>query len=105
MVKTIEKLVKDAVKANKYKCGTKEVLQSIKGSRLIIVSNSVDLDSKSKFQSQSGSSNVPLYQFDGNSIKLGRLCNKPFRISVIALRTGTDTEINSVLSDKGKRES
>ena len=42
MVKAIEKVVKDAMSAHKYKSGTKEVLQSIKGSKLIILSNSLD---------------------------------------------------------------
>ena len=42
MVKTIEKVIKDAMNANKYKSGTKEVLQSMKGSKLIILSNSLD---------------------------------------------------------------
>ena len=42
MAKAIEKVVKDAVSAHKYKSGTKEVLQSIKGSKLIILSNSLD---------------------------------------------------------------
>ena len=102
MVKIIEKVLKDAVNANKYKCGTREVLGSMKGSKLIMLSNSLKPESRSKLEEQAKSANVPLYVFDGNSFKLGKLCNKPFRISVLALKSGTDAEINSILSDVTK---
>ena len=41
-MKTLEKVIKDAIAADKYKSGVKEVLQSVKGSKLIIVSKSID---------------------------------------------------------------
>lgn len=103
MVKAIEKVVKDAMSAHKYKSGTKEVLQSVKGSKLMILSNSLDSKNRSHLEELAKSANVPLYQFNGNSLQLGKLCNKPFRISVIALKGGTDAAINSVFSDKEKK--
>jgi large subunit ribosomal protein L30e len=102
MAKTIDKVLKDALGANKYRFGTKEVLQSIKGSKLIILSTSVESENRSKIEEQAKSSNVPVYAFDGNSFKLGKLCNKPFRISIIALKGGTDTQISSILSEATK---
>jgi len=102
MAKTIDKVLKDALSANKYRFGTKEVLQSIKGSKLIILSTSVESGNRSKLEEQAKSSNVPVYAFDGNSFKLGKLCNKPFRISIIALKGGTDTQISSILSEATK---
>jgi len=99
MVKIIEKVLKEAVNANKYRCGTREVLRSMKGSKLIMLSNSLKSESRSKLEEQAKSANIPLYVFDGNSFKLGKLCNKPFRISALALKSGTDAEINSILSD------
>jgi len=102
MAKAIEKVVKDAVSAHKYKSGTKEVLQSIKGSKLIILSNSLDSKNRLHLEELAKSSSVPLYQFNGNSLQLGKLCNKPFS-SVIALKSGTDAAINSIFSDKEKK--
>lgn len=99
MVKALDKVLKDAVTANKYKCGTKQVLHSIKGSKLIILSNTISPNFRSKIESEANQENVPLYSFDGNSFRLGKLCNKPFRINVIALKSGTDAQINSILSD------
>jgi len=105
MVKTLDKVIKDAISANKYKCGTKQVLRSIKGSKLIVLSNSISPNFKSKIESDANQENVPIYPFDGNSFRLGKLCNKPFRINVIALKSGTDAQINSILSDIQLKES
>jgi large subunit ribosomal protein L30e len=102
MAKIMDKVLKDALNANKYRCGTKEVLKSVKGSKLIILSSSVEAENRSKIEEQAKSSNVPVYAFDGNSFKLGKLCNKPFRISIIALKGGTDTQISSILSETTK---
>jgi large subunit ribosomal protein L30e len=108
MVKTIDKLLKDAIIANKYKCGTREVLQSIRGSKLIVLSGTVRSNVRSKIESEAKQDNVPVYPFDGNSFRLGKLCNKPFRINAIALKAGTDAQIDSILSDiqaKGPKSS
>jgi large subunit ribosomal protein L30e len=105
MVKILDKVVKDAIAANKYKCGTKQVLRSIKGSKLIVVSNTIPSDFRSKIESEANKENVPVFPFDGNSFRLGKLCNKPFSINVIALKSGTDAQINSVLSDIQLKES
>ena len=43
MVKVLNKVIKDLVAPGKYKCGLKEVLPSIKASKLLILSNSVPL--------------------------------------------------------------
>ena len=99
MVKTLDKVLKDAITANKYKCGTKEVLRSIKGSKLIVLSNTVSSNLRSKIESEANHENIPIYPFDGNSFRLGKLCNKSFRINAIALKSGTDAQISSILSD------
>ncbi|HEX6067505.1 MAG TPA: ribosomal L7Ae/L30e/S12e/Gadd45 family protein, partial [Nitrososphaera sp.] len=66
-MKSLEKLVKDAVAADKYKSGTKEVLQVAKNSKLIVVSKSLDAGDRSKLDEQAKSANVAVYEFDGNS--------------------------------------
>jgi large subunit ribosomal protein L30e len=99
MVKTFDKVLKDSITSNKYKCGTKEVLRSIKGSKLIVLSNTIPSNIRSKIESEASQENVPIFRFDGNSFRLAKLCNKPFRINAIALKSGTDSQINSILSD------
>lgn len=101
-MKTIEKVIKDAVAANKYKSGLREVLQSAKGSKLVIVSKSVDAEGRARINEQVKSSGVAIYEFNGNSVQLGKLCNKPFRITAIAIKSATDAEIAAVMAERGK---
>jgi large subunit ribosomal protein L30e len=99
-MKTLEKLIKDAVGANKYKSGVKEALQSIKGSKLIIVSRSIAPEDMEKLKEQTESANVALYEYPGTSVQLGKLCNRPFRITAIAIKSGTADEISTLLAEK-----
>jgi len=99
-MRTLEKVIKDAVVADKYKSGVKEVLQSVKGSKLIIVSKSIDPDDRKKLEEQAKSTNVAIYEYSGNSVQLGKLCNKPFRITTMAIKSGTPEEISAIVSEK-----
>ena len=105
MVKTLEKIIKNAIAENKYKSGTKEVLQSMKGSKLIVMSKSLARNDGLKLEEEAKSSNIPIYWFQGNSVQLGKLCNKPFRISILSLKSVSDEEINSIISNPSKEGS
>jgi large subunit ribosomal protein L30e len=100
-MKALEKVIKDAVAADKYKSGFKEVLQSVKGTKLIIVSKSIDSADRAKLEEQAKTANVAVYEYPGTSVQLGKLCNKPFRITAIALKSGTAAEIDAIMSEKG----
>ena len=100
-MKALEKAIKDAVTADKYKSGVKEVLQSVKGAKLIIISNSIDSAQKAKLEEEAKTANTSVYEYAGTSMQLGKLCNKPFRITAIALTIGTATDIEAIMSEKG----
>ena len=99
-MKALEKVIKDAVAADKYKSGIKEVLQSVKGSKLIIVSKSIGADDRVKLEEQAKTASVALYEYPGTSVQLGKLCNRPFRITAIAINSGTTAEIEAIMSGK-----
>jgi len=102
-MKALEKVIKDAVVADKYKSGVKEVLQSVNGMNLIIVSKSIDSDDRTKLEEQAKSANVAVYEYHGTSMQLGKLCNKPFRITAIGIKSGTAAEIEAIMSEKEAR--
>ncbi|MFL6497790.1 MAG: ribosomal L7Ae/L30e/S12e/Gadd45 family protein [Nitrososphaera sp.] len=97
-------MIKDAIAADKYKSGVKEVLQSVKGSKLIIVSKSLESEYRQKLEEQAKSTNVAIYEYSGTSVQLGKLCNKPFRVSAIAIKSGTADEISAIISEKKDKE-
>jgi len=52
---------------------------------------------------EANAAKVPTLQFDGNSVQLGRLCNKTFRISTISLKVGNDNDIQELLNEFGNK--
>lgn len=99
-MRALDKLIKDSVASGKYKKGASEVLRFTKGSRLILLSDSVSNGIRSSIEDQARSFGVPVLKFHGSSVMLGRACNRPHRISVLSIRTGTEEEIQNVLSEK-----
>lgn len=100
LLKALEKLIKEAVASGKYKKGAKEVMKFAKGSKLILVSDSVSDGNRASIEDQVKSLGIPVLKFNGTSVSLGRACNRPHRISVLSVRTGTEEEIRNILSEK-----
>jgi ribosomal protein L30E len=96
-MKNLEKIIKDAKSSNKYKEGVKEVRANVKGSKLIIVSNSLRNTDKQFLEKTCKELKVPLYFYTENSIKLGRLFNRPYRISAVALKSVADEDVSALL--------
>lgn len=96
-MKNLEKIIKEAKSSKKYKEGIKEVKSNIKGAKLIIVSTSVNSADKQLLETSSKEYKVPIYYYGENSIKLGRLFNKPYRISTVALKGVSEEDISTLL--------
>ena len=100
MGKLLEKALKDALGENKCVLGVKQVLQSIKNAKLVIISKSVSEESLKKIQSSTGEK-VSTLQFDGTSVALGKLCGTQFRISAASLSSIPDSNIKAILKESG----
>ncbi|MGI9567167.1 MAG: ribosomal L7Ae/L30e/S12e/Gadd45 family protein [Nitrosopumilus sp.] len=99
MSKILEKLLKDALKEEKLTMGTKQVLNSVTNSKLIVLSQSVKKEMFEQIESDAKKEKIPLVNFHGTSVALGRLCGLQFRISTISFTSITDTNIKSILKD------
>jgi len=99
MSKTLEKSLKDALKENKLTMGAKQVLGSVKNSKLVVLSQSVEKEMFEKIESDAKKEKIPLVNFQGTSVALGRLCGLQFRISTISFTSITDASIKSILKD------
>lgn len=104
MSKLLEKSLKDAQKEDQLTMGTKQVLNSIKNSKLIVLSQSVSQEMVEKIESDAKKQKVPLVNFQGTSVALGRLCGLQFRISTISFTSITDANIKSILKDTEAEE-
>ncbi len=104
MSKLLEKSLKDARKEDQLTFGTKQVLHSLKNSKLIVLSQSISKEMVEKIESDAKKEKVPLVNFQGTSVALGRLCGLQFRISTISFTSITDANIKSILKDTEAEE-
>lgn len=94
--KELSRVLRLAIKTGKCVIGIKQVSQSVKGARLIILSS---LQSSSKILELCKLNSVPLIVYKGSSIKLGQLCGKPFKISAIAIKSPGEADLTNLLKD------
>jgi len=105
MSKILEKALKDALKEDKITMGAKQVLNSLKNSKLIVLSQSVEKEMFEKIESDAKKEKIPYVNFQGTSVALGRLCGLQFRISTLSFTSLTDANIKSILKDTETEES
>ena len=104
MSKILEKALKDALKEDKITMGSKQVLSSVKNSKLIVLSQSVRKETVEKIQTTAQKEKIPFVNFQGTSVALGRLCGLQFRISTLSFSSLTDASIKSILKDTETEE-
>jgi len=85
------------LRTGKCEIGLKEVLESIKGSKLLILSSSVKNDVRESMQSEAARLKVPVTVLNIPSSKLGRLCGKPFPISALSIRSPGEASIAAIM--------
>ncbi len=104
MSKILEKSLKDALKEEKLTMGARQVLNSVKNSKLIVLSQSIKKEMLEQIESNAKKEKIPLVNFQGTSVALGRLCGLQFRISTISFTSITDANIKSILKDTEAEE-
>jgi len=85
---TLSKQIKDAIKNEKLIIGSRTVLKNLKNEMLdsvVYASNYPDgmIKDLNHYSKVSG---VKLEEFNGNSVQLGELCGKPFRILIVGVK-------------------
>ena len=81
----IQKEIRRAIETGKVVFGREETIKSAKlgKSKLIVVSKNCPYAKTIKYYSENFS--LPVYEFDGDSKKLGAACKKPFPISALSV--------------------
>ncbi len=102
MGKLLEKALKDALNENKCILGTKQVIQSIKNAKLVVLSKSMTPEELEKIQESSKDDKVSTLNFDGTSVALGKLCGLQYRVSAASLTSIADSNIKAILKEESK---
>jgi len=99
MTKLLEKTLADAIKERKRTLGAKQILSSMKNSKLVVISQSVPTKTAEKIEESAQNINVPLIHFNDTSVILGKLCGLQFRVSAISLSSLSNTNVQAILKE------
>ena len=99
MQKLLEKTLKDAIKDNQCILGTKQVLNSLSKSKLVILSKSIETENRRKIESNAKKSKIPTLDLNDTSVNLGKLCGLQFRVSTLSLPQISDSDITSLKNE------
>lgn len=99
MVKLLEKELTDAIKERKRIIGSKQILNSLKDSKLVVLSQSIPKETEEKILKAAKKDKVPTLQLQGSSVELGRLCGVQFRVSAISLTGISETNVKTIIKE------
>ena len=99
MAKLLEKALTNAIKERKRTLGAKQIISSMKDSKLVVISQSVPTEIAKKIEETAQTDNVPLLHFNDTSVILGKLCGLQFRVSTISLNSLSDTNVQAILKE------
>ena len=99
MAKLLEKALTDAIKERKHVFGAKQIVSSMKNSKLVVISQSVPTETAKIIEESAQNDNVPLLHFNDTSVILGKLCGLQFRVSTISLNSLSDTNVQAILKE------
>lgn len=95
--KMIEKTLQNILKTGKYTFGLKESAKSLKSVKLMIYANTLDAKIISTLESSCVAASVPTLAYDGSSMALGKICNRPFKISAMAVKSAGEADLTPLL--------
>ena len=101
--KLLAKVLTDAIKERKRTIGTKQIVSSMKNSKLVVISQSIPTETVKKIEESAQNDNVPLIHFNDTSVRLGKLCGLQFRVSAISLSSLSNTNIQAILKEYEKK--
>jgi large subunit ribosomal protein L30e len=90
------RVLKEAMKGSKYTLGTKEVIAEIKSSKVVIAAVSIGGSAGTQLKAEAEKHKVPVVILDRNSAQLGRLLGRPYKVSAIALRQITESDLRQL---------
>jgi len=99
MAKLLEKALTDAIKERKRTLGAKQILSSMKNSKLVVISQSIPTKTAEKIEESAQNDNVPLIHFNDTSVILGKLCGLQFRVSAISLSSLSTTNVQAIIKE------
>ena len=102
--KLLQSVLQSAVVGGKYVLGAKEVIDSVKSSRLVVIASNAPPQILKDVWKACNASAVPVLTFNGSSLELGRICKKPYRVVAVGVKSPGSVDITPLLKavEEGK---
>jgi len=92
----LSKVLKDAMKGGKSAVGAKESLAAVKGSKAVLCTKSLPEALGARLRDEAKKQNVPVIELTQSSAELARMVGKPYRVSAMALRNVSDSDVKQL---------
>lgn len=92
----LSKVLKDAMKGGKSAFGAKESLAAVKGSKAVLCTRSLPVALGTRLREEAKKQNVPVIELTQSSAELARMVGRPFRVSAMALRNVSDSDVKQL---------
>ena len=90
------RVLKEAMKAGKYTLGTKEVVSEVKSSKVVLAASSLSAKAAGQLKLEAEKNKVPMIVVDRNSAQLGKLLGRPYKVSAVALRQISESDLRQL---------
>jgi len=89
----LSKVLKDAMKGGKSAVGAKESMAAVKGSKAVLCTRSIPAKLGARLREEAKKQGVPVVELTQSSAELAKMVGKPYRVSAIAVRNVSDSDI------------
>jgi len=93
----LSKVLKDAMKGGKSAVGAKESIAAVKGSKAVLCSRSIPPALGAGLREEARKHGVPVVELTQSSAELARMVGRPYRVSAIAVRNVSDTDVKQLM--------
>jgi large subunit ribosomal protein L30e len=90
------RVLKEAMKGGKYTLGTKEVISEVKSSKVVLAASSMAGPTGARLKLEAEKNKVPIVYLDKNSAQLGKLLGRPYKVSAVALRQISESDLRQL---------
>ena len=93
----LSKVLKDAMKGGKSAVGAKESIAAVKGSKAVLCTRSLPPGLGARLRDEAKKHGVPVVELQQSSAELARMVGRPYRVSAMALRNVSDTDVKQLM--------
>ena len=93
----LSKVLRDAMKGGKSAVGAKESIAAVKGSKAVLCTRSIPSALGTKLREEAKKHGVPVVELTQSSVELAKMVGRPYKVSAIAVRNVSDTDIKMLM--------